>query len=198
MSEEVNTVPVVDDEMPAPPVAGDVPQGEIASEVTGDIFAGVAELGEAMPKGTYHFRLDKTFLNWNSPEKGSDEERLGAQPNYGILWSCQQEPHTGKTFMDSCPWVNKGTLDAAAKGDGFAQQVLRKRLVRAKAIIVATGYPMSSGFSIDAFFAAHPEVKILLGVQEKKQKDPGNPGKYVGTGQMVNNSLKYISVSKPA
>lgn len=195
--ENLNGVGMMDDEMPAPPPAGEQPQGVVASEVPEDIFEGVGELGEAIPKGTYHFRLDRTFLNWHAPEVGSDEERFGPQPNYGILWSAQQEPHTGKTFMDTCPWVNQKTIEGAAAGDPVAKSLLRKRLVRAKAIIKAADYPMA-GLKIDAFFAAHPEVKILVGISEKKTKDPSNPGKYVGTGQMVNNALKYISLRRPA
>jgi hypothetical protein len=198
MSEEnLNEVGVVDDEMPAPPTNGEVTNEKVATAVPDDLFEGVGELGEVLPKGTYHFRLDQTFLNWHTPKAGSEEERFGPQPNYGILWSVQQEPHVGKTFMDSCPWVNSRTIEAAASGDPVAKNVLRRRLVRAKAIIKAAEYPMS-GLNIEAFFAAHPEIKILVGISERKMKDPANAGKYIGTGQQVNSALKYISLRKPA
>lgn len=193
---EVN--PFVDDEVPAVPSIG----GETAAVVVdgacdSSLLEGVGLVGEVIPVGTYAFRLDRFFENSNPP---SDEryKDLGDQPGFGLLWVCQQEPHTGKTFMDNCPWVNQVTREAAVGGNAVALELVRNRLPRAKSIMKAAGFVPSGRFDIKNFFSAHPEIKIQLKIQEKKMKDPANVGKYINTGSMTNAAEKYLPLQKPA
>lgn len=193
------TIPAFDDEVAAIP--SPTPGGEAPAVVDGSFDAslldGVSLVGEVIPVGTYIFRLDRFYENFNEPNDDKYKE-LGSQPGFGLLWICQQEPHTGKTFMDNCPFINARTREAAAGGDVTALELVRNRLPRAKSIMKAAGYQPKGKFDFKDFLSSHPEIKIQLKIQEKKMKDPGAPGKYKGTGSMANAAEKYLPLQRPA
>ena len=149
----VNNVPF-DDEMPAPPV-NTSPTGPppVDGTMDGSLLDLVPTLGEAIEKGTYHFRLDRYTEGWNDPDPRNPEELLfGKQPYFQVFWSCQEEPHTGQQFMDFVSWVNKETFAAASQGNRTALNVIRTRLSRVKALLAAAEYPTTGSFDIKKFF----------------------------------------------
>lgn len=189
---------VFDDEVVAlPSPAAGAEAAAVDGGFDASLLEGVGLVGEVIPVGTYAFRLDRFYENFNEPNDEKYKE-LGAQPGFGLLWICQQEPHTGKTFMDNCPFVNSKTREAAKAGEQVALELVRNRLPRAKSIMQAAGYKPSGKFDFKDFLSSHPEIKIQLKIQEKKMKDPGNPGKYKGTGSMTNAAEKYLPLQRPA
>lgn len=193
------------DDMPAAP---GVPAGTavpVDSSGDADMFEGVPTMGEALPIGTYHFRLEKVSSGANKVEESagvaklySNGNKISDQPWYMLQWVCQQEPHTGRQFGDFCPWVNKECRDLAKTGDVNAQILLKDRLWKAKAVLEAAGYKPSGAFDIDKdFFSTHPEVKIQLGIQPGKTKDPVSK-KYIEDGSTQNKAIKYLSLTRPA
>ncbi len=195
MSETTQTP--FDDELPSPPANSEAASAAVVVDGTidGDLLAKVPELGEAIEKGTYHFRLDRYSEGWNDPDPKNPEELLfGKQPYFSLFWVCQEEPHTGQQFMDFVSWANKDTFAAASSGNRTALNIVRTRLSRAKNILMAAEYPTGGSFDIKKFFSEHPEVKIQLGIREKKEKINGE---LKGTGQMVNNAIKYLSLRAP-
>lgn len=192
------------DDMPAAPAG--TPGEAVPVDSSGDatMFDGVPTMGEAIPIGTYHFRLEKYSSGLSKVEESpgvaklfSDGTKIPDQPWYQLQWSCQQEPHTGRVFTDFCPWVDKVGRAKAATGDVGGQLLLKDRLWKAKSILEAAGYKPSGSFDIEKdFFGQHPEVKVQLGLQTGKTKDA--TGKYVEDGSMRNKAVKYLSLTRPA
>lgn len=177
-----------EDELPS------APQGSTAAiddEIDASAFAGVGKLGDTMPKGTYHFRLD------------SFEERVNENgPNFSLQWKCQEEPYTGRVVFDTITWVTKETLAAAAAGDNVAKATIGQRLVRANSLMEAAGFRPMGKFGFKSFLSTNPEVKLTIGIQERKS-DTGKvdaKGKkvYAGTGEMGNNVVRYLSLQRPS
>lgn len=186
-----------------PPAPGGVP-AVIDAGGDASMFDGVPSMGDPIPIGTYHFRLEKTTTGKSKVEEKpgvgktySNGTPIKDQPWFQLFWTCQQEPHTGRSFSDFCPWVDKEARELAKSGDPGAQILLKDRLWKAKAVLEAAGYKPSGQFDIEKdFFSTNPEVKIQLGLQPGKMKDAA--GKYVEDGSMRNKAIKYLSLTRPA
>lgn len=197
----------LDDEMPQAPqgtaqAAGAVPVKDFGGEIETSVYEKVPEMGEPIPVGTYHFRLDRYSTGWNpSPKVEDDPYGFGAQPYFMIFFVCQQEPETGRVFVDFCPWVSDEVARMAAGPEtdprtSTAQKLVNDRVWKGKAIAEAANYrpPEGGRFNVKTFFATNPELKIQLGQAEKKekQKNPDGTTKYVGTGKQQNKALAYL------
>lgn len=196
------------DAMPSAPGAG-AATAPVAIDASGsaEMFEGVPEMGEAIPIGTYHFRLEKYYEGANPVTDGegstktikqfNDGTLVPNQPWFQLVFVCQQEPETGRQFSDFCPWVEKTVREKAMQGDSVAQAVLKDRLWKAKSILAAAGYKPTGPFDLKKdVFDTHPEVKVQLGLQPNKVKDA--TGKYVPDGGMTNKALKYLPLARPA
>lgn len=193
MSDNVATAnPAMDDELEhsiptAPPVGAGATQEVSMADVSAEDFNEVSELGEPIPVGTYHFRLDsyttaKTEVRTNE-QTGMTE---GGEPYYSLLWKCQEEPFVGRVVPDNVPWVKLEDLEAARRGDPTAKAKLVRRLPRAKTIMKTLGW---TGTFLD-FLATNPELRLTLGLQEAKEKGPG--GKLIPTGNFRNKISRYL------
>jgi hypothetical protein len=208
------------DNIPAPPDAGSVPAGapaatgtspqpEIDGSIESDAFEGVATMGESLPMGTYHVRLDKYTEGWNNedervdnqdknspPLKFSDGEVVGKLPYFTLEWIVQQEPHTGRRYSEFAPWVTPTILQKAKAGDHVARQLLKDRLWKMKSIMAAANYNPHGPYNIKTdFFARHPEVKVQLGLKAGKSKINGQ---WVEDGSQQNKTIRYLPLNRPA
>ena len=191
----------LDDEMPQAPlaVAASVGSPEVAfsGDLSTDSYSKVPEMGEPLPVGTYHFRLDHYTVGWSdTPTADKDPFAFGAQPYMMLFWACQQEPCVGRSFVDFAPWVNDKTAAAANQTANpatasEAQKIVNDRIWKLKAIATAAGYkpPQGGGFNAKSFLATNPEIKIALRQKERKEK-VGD--KYVGTGKQGNVANEYL------
>lgn len=198
MSDVVGTG-LLDDELPPPPDSGapSDAQQPISGMMAGSLLDEVPKFGDVIPKGTWAFRLDGSLDFWNEPTKDDPEEALfGKQPAFLFRWVCQQEPHTGLQFMDFVEWANEETIREAIAGHPVARAIVKRRFMRIKAIMEECGFKPKGNFDVKQDFVnTHPELNIQVGVREKKQKGPD--GKAVGTGQMVNMAIQYMSLRRP-
>ncbi len=188
------------DELPPPPSTGEAAP-QVAPPMDPADLGEVPEFGHVIPNGTYHFRLDKVYLNWNDPRGDADAatKLLGAQPGYGLLWIVQEEPHTGLSFMDNCPYINAKTIEEARAGNTTAKKLMR-RLSKLKKIMAAAGFNPGGPYSVEGdFFGANPEVKIRTNVAQKKQREVDDDGqvKYVDTGKKQNEAVDYFPLTRP-
>lgn len=183
-----------DDEIPSAPGTGGAALAvAIDDEIDASAFEGVGKLGEAMPKGTYHFRLDSF----------SDQISGEGEPYFSLTWKCQEEPYTGRTIpFDNVPWVKQADIAAAAAGDTAAKAKITSRLVRANSLMEAAGFKPTGKFGFKAFLSNNPEVKLTLSLEERKSKSGKTDGKgkpvYVGTGEMGNKVVRYLSLRRPS
>lgn len=196
------------DDMPAAPGAatGTATAVEVDGGADPSMFEGVATMGEVIPIGTYHFRLDRYTegVGGFKDDHGQPTTRyfgdgspIPDQPYFNLLFVCQQEPHTGRVFADFAPWVSKEVRTKAAAGDAIARELLKDRLWKIKSIMEAAGFKPAGNFDLKRdFLAEHPEVKIQLGLTEGKSKDA--TGKYVVDGSQRNKSIKYLPLFRPA
>lgn len=186
-----------EDELPeAPhteaPAGGPVLYDEVSSEVLG----GVPKMGDPIPKGTYHFRLDSYSTGGTAQE-----------PYYMLQWKCQEEPNTGRIAFDIVTWASEDDIRAANDSRhprcNEARAILNNRLMRAKSLMDACSW--SGGFK--ALLDAHPEIKITIDLQERKTKalNPDGSAKmengkkvYLPTGEMGNRIVKYLSLTRPS
>ncbi len=188
------------DELPSPPEGQAVP--EIDDVIDASLFGDVPKMGDAIPAGTYAFRLEKYEEGWSSTDYKtgrtlSDEEK---QPYFSLQWKCQQEPHVGRVVFDIVTWVK--TSDVKAANDpqnprrGEARSILNKRLPKAKAIMEAAGFVPTGQFGFKQFLATNPELKLQLKLKEKQDKQPN--GTWKGNGDYTNDVQKYLSLHRPA
>lgn len=193
---------IVDDVMPAVPAEGEALPAEGAMSAA--LFDEVPGMGEAIPVGTFHFRLESRTKGWSDPDpKKPEEGQFGKQPWYMINWSCQQEPHTGRSTTEFVPWCNKETFDKAASGDKTAQKIVKNRLYVIKDILAACSYKPVGEFLIEPFLDSNPECKIQLGLKagntDSGKTDPGTGKKiYIPDGSMRNKVIKHVSLTRPA
>lgn len=180
-----------DDELPNAPGTEAGAAVVIDDEIDSSAFEGVGKLGDVLPKATYHCRLDS--FKEQSNENG---------PNFSLQWKVQEEPNTGRVVFDTIPWVSVDTIKAAAAGDPAAKSTMAQRLVRANSLMQAAGFKPSGKFGFKSFLSTNPEVKLTLSIGEKKTDSGKTDGKgkkvYVGTGEQVNNVVKYLSLQAPA
>lgn len=194
MDEQVAT-----DEMPAMPSISPTDETIDTAAVNMDDLQGVPDKGQVIPLGTYHFRLDRHFEQNQPPRDDADQgvKDLGDQPGFGLLWICQEEPHTGESFMDNMSWVNSLTVKLAREGSAAARKTM-KRLSSGKSLMAACAFKPSGGYNIVTDFLANtPECRIRVGKKKKKTKDDDS-GKYVETGEWVNFAIQYHPLVRPA
>lgn len=197
------------DDMPIPPAQA-VPQGsaadggpEIDGSASPEDMEGVATMGEAIPAGTFHFRLEKFTEGWGEalddnkqPLHFGDGSVVDKQPYFMLDFVCQQEPHVGRRFGEFAPWVSQSVRVKAKAGDKVARGLLQDRLWKFKSIMDAAGFKPTAAYDLKKdFLSTHPEIKIQLGIQEGKTKING---KYVPDGSTRNKSVRYISLNRPA
>ena len=201
----MSEVDIIDDAelMPVAP-ATDAPQAEVDGTFDGSLLAGVANLGEAIPMGTYHFRLDGYTTGWSKPDvKYPDEARFGNQPYFMLNWSCQEEPHTGRSpGPEFCGWCSKEVFQAAAGGDRTAMRMVNSKLVVAKDVLAGADLKSAGTMDFKSFLATNPEMRLQLGLQPGKTatgKIDSKSGKkeYVADGSMRNRILKHVSLTRP-
>lgn len=189
----------LEDEMPeVPQTAPGTVQAE-AGDIDAGIYDDVPKMGEPLPKGTYHFRLDSYTQGTGEAEK-DDPFGFGAQPYFQIIWSCQQEPFVGRSFMDFAPWITPAVARAAVGPNSdpkvaAARSLINKRLWKSKAIVEAAGLKPTGSFSFKNFLDTNPEVKIQLAVKERKEK--ASDGTYKGTGIQGNSAAAYLPLHRP-
>lgn len=182
-----------DDELPSAPQGEQSSAVAIDDQIDASAFEGVGKVGDAMPAGTFHFRL-KSFteqLKDNDPSK----------PNFNLQWACQEEPHTGRIVFDTVTWVGSEDIKAANDPSNIrnkeAKAVLNSRLMRAKSIMEAAGFKPSGKFGFKEFLNTHPEIKMAIRQKEKMDKD--EKGEYTKpTGEQQNVISKYISLARPS
>lgn len=195
----------LDDDMPTAP-AGGAPAAvantaSFSGEIEGDSLEKVPEMGEPLPRGIYHMRLERYTDGWAAaPKEGDDPFGLGTQPYLMLFWHCQQEPEVGRSVVDFCPWVNDATARAANDPSNplkqrAAQTIVNDRCWKAKAIAEAAGWKGGPGvrFNVKNFLATNPEVRLDLGVQPKKVKSEIT-GKYENdpNGGQQNRINRYL------
>lgn len=183
------------DDMPvAPGAASDAVTVE--TEGDADMFEGVGKLGETIPNGTFHFRLDAVIAKGatvptdqnKQPLHYDDGSEVDPQPWFMVGFKCQQEPHTGKSFAEFVGWVSAKARTKAKAGDSQGKELLRRRLVRAKAIMEAAGFKPTGSYDLERdFFATNPEVRIQVGQGKNKQ-----------SGEDQNKAVKYFPLNRPA
>lgn len=195
------------DDMPAAPGVGGTTEVEVSGEGVAGMFDDVPEMGEAIPMGTYHFRLERyssgasavkvdNKLESSPRKRFADGTEIPDQPWFQLFWSCQQEPHTGRVFTDFMPWVSLEVVSKAAAGDTEAIAIRKDRLWKAKAVCKAAGFGVAGNFNIKTdFLDVHPELKIQVGLEAGKTKVNG---KYVADGSQRNKPIKYLSLSRPS
>lgn len=190
---------LMSDELPSPP------QGEVRAiedEIDAAAFTDVPKMGEAIPVGTYHFRLEKFEERWkDKDDKGNEIPEAERNPYFALQWKCQQEPYTGRVVFDNVPWVRQKDVQDAASQDSprraEARKLLNNRLPKAKEIMEAAGF-LDAGrgkFNFKAFLGTNPEMKLQLKVKERQSKGPD--GKYRGNGEWGNEISRHISLHRP-
>lgn len=179
-----------DDELPSAPESGVATAIAIDDQIDASAFEGVGKIGDAMPAGTFHFRMKSFTEGFN--ENG---------PYFSLQWACQEEPHTGRIVFDTVTWVK--SEDTAAANDkanprnAEAKAILNNRLMRAKSIMDAAGFKPTGTFGFREFLNSHPEIKMSIRQKEKMDKD--EKGAYTKpTGEQQNVISKYISLSRPS
>lgn len=188
------------DELPPPPASDDSVNDEavvISGEVASSMFDSVPKMGELIPVGAYHFRLEKYFEQIGDVSEDAPEavKAYGKQPFFNIIWVCQQEPHTGMRYSERVGWCTPQVFADAAAGSPTARDMVRRALVNAKSILDATGYVVGPSFNIKDFFATHPETRNQVGVKGKQTKVDG---KFKQTGEQQNFTIKHTSLRRPA
>lgn len=198
---------ITDDEMPSPPpvgtaghVEGETPEASFTSEIDASLFDDVPKKGDAIPEGTYHFRLE----SFKKKETASGKNK--GQPFFEMQWKCQEEPHVGRVVFENCPWVSKEDISAAIDPTSPLRQEakarINRRLPNAKEIMEASSFKPTGKFGFEEFLASHPEQKLQLKLKERQSKTDkvdkdGNPV-YKGTGEMGNEVQKHLSLMRPA
>jgi len=185
-------------ELPSPP-SGEAQA--IDDTMDASLLTDVPKLGDALPQGTYHCRLDKFTEAWTKEdfETGRELAEHEKQPQFLIQWRCQQEPHVGRVILENVPWVRPE--DAKAANDpqnprrGEAKSIINRALPRAKQIMEAAGFNPTAQFGFRQFLGSNPEMLIQVNVKEKKQKN--SEGKWVGSGEFKNGVVKHLSLHRP-
>lgn len=185
-------MPELTDELPAPPE--DVTQ-ELSGTFDESLLDDVPDLNEPIPKGTWHFRLDQYFVNYNeATDRNGEVLWPEKQPDLGLLWKCQEEPHTGRSFIDNVRWVTPDVFEKASQGDPAARELIRVRLPGAKALLKGCDFKLAGKDFFKDFLDQHPETRITISVKEKKRREGDQ---FVGTGEMKNGIVKYVPLSVP-
>jgi hypothetical protein len=186
------------DDLPSPPLASQ----PIDDTLDPTLLTDVPKMGEAIPVGTYAFRLDSFTENWTTKDYKTNQELAPEeqQPYYALQWKCQQEPHVGRVVFENVPWVRREDTKAASNPSdprrADARKILNNRLPRAKEIMEAAGFTPSAGMSFKQFLQTNPEIKLQLKLKERQSK--GQDGKWHGTGDWQNEVQKHISLHRPA
>lgn len=197
---------LLNDELPSPPPesVGGSAEGEstpIADTIDASLFQDVPKMGEAMPVGTYIFRLDSYTEHWTSEDykTGRKLEESEKQPYFSLQWKCQQEPHVGRVVFENVPWVKpedvRDAANPASPRRAEARKILNDRLPRAKEIMQEAGFTPSGQMKFKDFLGTNPEMKIVVKIREVKRKNQA--GQLQGTGEWRNEVGKHISLHRP-
>lgn len=193
-----------DDEIPQAPAGSvdEVPFGQEAqfdTSIDASLFDEVPRMGDPVPAGTYHFRLEKY-------EKRMTEE---GQPYFALQWNGQQEPIVGRKVFENVPWIlpedAKDAADPSSVRRAEARKILNNRLPKAKEIMEAAAFKPTGQFGFEQFLASNPEMKLVVKVKERQSATgrmvEGKGGKqvkeYKGTGEMGNDVVKHLSLHRP-
>jgi hypothetical protein len=194
---------LMNDELPSPPSGGATGTAmAIDDQVDASIFDGVPKMGDAMPIGTYAFRLDKFTEEWTVKDYKTGRELAPEeqQPYFALQWKCQQEPHVGRIIFENVPWVKsadaKAAMDPQNPRRAEAKTLINNRLPRAKEIMEAASFQPTGNFGFKQFLGSNPELKLQLKIKEAMQKGPD--GKLRGTGEWRNEVQKHLSLHRPA
>jgi hypothetical protein len=118
-----------------PTAPGATPSGpSIDGSYDEDVVNMAPRMGDAIPAGTYHFRLDRFSEGWQDVHDKGVDPAFGIQPYFLIFWKCQEEPHVGRTFMEFCPWVTKEVFEGAKAGNQAAVNLVKDRLWKSRSI----------------------------------------------------------------
>lgn len=189
--------PAIDelDDIPQAPVATGAAVAAEIMDVPAEAYDTVPKMGDVMPAGTYHFRLEKYT-----------EQAYEDGPVYSLQWRCQQEPHTGRVAFSNCPWPKAEDIklandpNAPAGPRQEAQKRVNDRLVVSKAIQEAAGIKPGT-MPFKQFLNTNPELFLQLGVTEKKERtgqfDAKNQPIFKGTGEQKNKVQKYVPLVRP-
>lgn len=201
----MNPNTVEDDEIPSPPAPGEhsgagEAEASFDSNIDASLFGDVPKKGEAIPVGTYKFRLDSYKKMATASGKN-----IG-QPYFQLQWKCQEEPYTGRVVFENVPWVSaadvKDANDPTSPRRGEAKKTLNNRLPSAKEVMEAADFKPSGKFGFEEFLAGHPEMKLQLKLKEKQSKtgksNADGSAEYKGTGEMGNEVQKHLSLVRPA
>lgn len=186
-----------EDEIPAAPqqVSGPEAGQQATFEDTIDpsMFEGVGKMGDAIPVGTYEFRLLQFGKALSKPDPAKNNP--GGEPYYELTWSCTTEPYVGRQVRENCPWVKSEDTAAAKAGDSAAKNKIKNRLMRANTIMDACSFKPDGSRNFEAFLSDHPELKLTLGLEEMKTKESGYKQ---GSGDFRNVVKKYVSLRRPS
>lgn len=191
---------LIEDELPSPP-SGAAAEG-FDDSFDASLLADVPKMGDALPVGTYDFRLEKFEESWKTKEydKQGNERDLPQsdwQPYYKLQWKCQQEPHTGRMVFENCPWVRPQDVSDAnteSPRKAEARKLINSRMPRAKEIMEAAGFTPTGSFGFKQFLATNPEMKLQLKLKASKIK---KDGKLENSGGFVNEVVKHVSKHRP-
>lgn len=191
------------DELPSPPPGEASVKAAIDDAFDASLLADVPKMGEAIPAGTYDFRLDSFTEGWSTKEwhkdgTYTDLPKGEEQPYYRLTWRCQQEPYTGRVVWENCPWVKSQDVkdansDSPRKAE--ARRIINNRMPRAKEIMTAAGFTPTGKFGFKDFLKTNPEMKLQLRLKARKAKDAN--GVYQPTNDWDNEVQKHISKFRP-
>ena len=195
---------LLQDELPSPPPGEEgaaLVSAPIDDSLDASLLTDVPKMGEAIPVGTYAFRLDSFKEGWTTKnyKTGEDLTEGESQPYFALQWKCQQEPYVGRVVFENVPWVRRDTVQDAANAQSpnraEARKLINNRLPRAKEIMEASGFQPTGTFGFKDFLGSNPELKLQLKLKERQQKGPD--GKWKGTGEWGNEVQKHLSLYRP-
>jgi hypothetical protein len=178
-------VDVLDDEMPvAPPTEGSTegaPQEvEIDGAMTAEIVKEAVDMGEPIPVGTYHFKLE----SYRTGGKANDDGQ-GVDPYFNCQFTCLDPKYTNRKVFSIITWVRKVDFQARLK--------CRNRLGNIKQLQEAAGFNPQGEYNVKSdFLDKSPEVKIQLGVRERKSLNPVTKKYDLPTGIQENFVVKFV------
>lgn len=183
------------EDLPSPPAT----QEAISDEIDAALLTDVPKMGDAIPVGTYAFRLESFKEAWTSEKDGKKLKEEERQPYFALIWKCQQEPHVGRVVFENVPWLRKEDVkdaaDQASPRRGEARKIINNRMPRAKEIMEAAGFNPTGNFGFKSFLGSNPELKLQLKLKERQAKGPD--GKWKGTGEWGNEVARHISLHRP-
>lgn len=168
---------------------------DIATVEDGSIFDDVPKFGDVLKPGTYTFRIREYNVNfYSAAEKHkAEEEYLGLQPQYSVMFEVTEGPDTGRIVFHNFPWINQTTLELKMNGDEVAKKCFNRRVPSINDFRKLLEFP-AGGFTPEKLFSSNLLVKGTTGLEPKKVKDTGS-GNFVNSGENKAKIVKFMSVS---